>query len=220
MTELSAHGVSVTLPQGWEGRVFRRPAAGEVSTSGADGAAAPPGETTHTVLHVATIPLPPGLGDYGSAAVPDLGAADAFVMLVEFDPADATSPLFAGNRSVPRKLHGDDFSPKVMQRIVAGQAGSQIFCNEAGRAFCLYVVIGSYRNREQVVPMVNDVLGGIQISPAGARESGANAAETPTTMSPSTTAPTTTTPAPATPTTAPTTTTVPPDTPSTDPTAP
>ena len=221
MTELSAHGVSVTLPPGWEGRVFRRPAAGEVSTSGVDGVAAPPGETTHTVLHVATIPLPAGLGDYGSAAVPDLGAADAFVMLVEFDPADATSPLFAGNPSVPRTLHGRDFSPKVMQRIVAGQAGAQIFCNEAGRAFCLYVVIGSYRNREQVVPIVNDVLGSIRISSAGARGSDARPAEASTTTSPSTTAPaaTTTTLPLATPTTAPTTT-VPPDTPPTSPTAP
>ena len=30
MTDLTAHGIEVTLPSGWEGRVFRRPSAGEV----------------------------------------------------------------------------------------------------------------------------------------------------------------------------------------------
>ena len=30
MTDLTAHGIEVTLPAGWEGRVFRRPVAGEV----------------------------------------------------------------------------------------------------------------------------------------------------------------------------------------------
>ncbi len=216
MTELAAHGISVTLPHGWEGRVFRRPAAGEVSASGVEGVAAPPGETTHTVLHVATIPLPPGLGDYGGAAVPDLGARDAFVMLVEFDPADAASPLFAANSRVPRKLHGDDFNPRVMQRMVAGQAGAQIFCNEAGRAFCLYVVIGSYRNRDQVVPIVNDVLASLQISSAGAREPGATPAEAPTTTTPTITAPATS-PVPPRSTAPPTAS---PDAPTTNPDAP
>jgi hypothetical protein len=184
MTQLEAHGVAVALPPGWEGRVFRRPAAGEVAADSADGAAAPPGETTHSVLHVATIPLPPGLGDYGSAAVPDLGARDAFVMLVEFDPADSTSPLFAAIRGVPRKLRADDFNPKVMQRVVAGQAGAQIFCNEAGRAFCLYVVIGSYRNRDDIVPTVNGVLATLEISPVGADASGKGASAAATTTVP------------------------------------
>ena len=58
MTDLTAHGIEVTLPIGWEGRVFRRPAAGEVSATAADGPPAPEGETTHAVLHVSTIALP------------------------------------------------------------------------------------------------------------------------------------------------------------------
>jgi hypothetical protein len=215
MTQLEAHGVAVTLPTGWEGRVFRRPAAGEVGAEAADGASAPPGETTHTVLHVATIPLPPGLGDYGSAAVPDLGTRDAFVMLVEFDPADSSAPLFAGNSGVPRKLRTDDFSPKVMQRIVAGQAGTQVFCNEAGRAFCLYVVVGSYRNRDHVLPAVNQVLASLEISPLDAAATGrAPSAATVPTTAPSTTAPpatepSTTEPSTTEPATAPTTTIAP-----------
>ena len=166
MTDLTAHGITVGLPTGWEGRVFRRPSSGEVSATAVDGPSAPPGETTYAVVHVATIPLPAGLGDFGSAAVPDLGPDDAFVMLVEFDPDQVTQPLFALS-GVPRSLKPDDFSPQVMQRRVEGQAGCQVFCHEAGRAFCLYVVIGAFRNRDSTVMRVNEVLAKLDINGSG-----------------------------------------------------
>jgi hypothetical protein len=192
MTDLGAHGITVTLPSGWEGRVFRRPSWGEVSATATDGPAAPPGETTHAVVHVATIPLPADLGDFGSAAVPALGPDDAFVMLVEFDPSEVTKPLFA-LAGIPRSLKPDDFSPQVMQRRIEGQAGSQIFCNEAGRAFCLYVVIGAFRNRDRSVKRVNEVLATLDVNGSGARAAAASTA--PTTTAPiTTTAPTSTVP--------------------------
>ena len=31
MTDLAAHGIEVSLPAGWEGRVFKRPSAGDVA---------------------------------------------------------------------------------------------------------------------------------------------------------------------------------------------
>ena len=34
MTDLTAHGIDVTLPTGWEGRLFRRPLEGEVAVAG------------------------------------------------------------------------------------------------------------------------------------------------------------------------------------------
>ena len=70
-TELAAHGIEVSLPSGWEGRVFRRPAAGEVASAdaGLEGEPAAPAETTHAVLHVSTIALPLGIGDFASGAV-------------------------------------------------------------------------------------------------------------------------------------------------------
>lgn len=178
MTDLSAHGITVGMPTGWEGRVFRRPSSGEVSATAVDGPPAPPGETTYAVVHVATIPLPAGLGDFGSAAVPDLGPEDAFVMLVEFDPDQVTQPLFARS-GVPRSLQADDFSPQVMQRRVEGQAGCQIFCNEAGRAFCLYVVIGAFRNRDRTVTRVNEVLAQLDIDGSGAGAGASSASSSP-----------------------------------------
>ena len=68
---------------------------------------------------------------------------------------------------MPRWLKPDDFSPQVMQRRVEGQAGCQVFCNEAGRAFCLYVVIGAFRNRDSTVMRVNEVLAKLDINGSG-----------------------------------------------------
>ena len=177
MTELDAHGVSVTLPAGWEGRVSRRPEAGEpapddVSSSRLTPAeaasptidaqptqadAAPEGATTNAVVHVATIALPPGSSDFASDSVERLGPSDALIVLFEYDREATSQPLFA-REGLPRVLEPSDFSPGVLQRSLRGQAGFQAFFHEADRAFCLYVVLGAYDARAQVVPEVNRVL--------------------------------------------------------------
>jgi hypothetical protein len=164
MTELVAHGVEVTLPAGFEGRLFRRPLAGEIAAADTSilGEPAASEETTNAVLHVATVPLPPDTGDFGSNAVDLLDEQDIFVALFEYDPSSATEKLFA-SRGIPRRLTADDFSPNVLQRGLPGQCGTQRFFNERGRAFCLYVVLGSFARRRNVVPRVNQVLDSIAI---------------------------------------------------------
>jgi uncharacterized surface protein with fasciclin (FAS1) repeats len=157
VTDLSGDGITVTLPTGWEGRVFRRPAPGEVSATAADGPPAPEGATTNTVVHVATIPLPVGVGDFASGAVEKLGSDDALIVLFEYDPASASTPLFAAE-GLPRVLSPADFSTSVLQRSIRGQAGAQMFFHDGGRAFCLYVVLGSFQNRVPMVDAVNQVL--------------------------------------------------------------
>jgi hypothetical protein len=217
MTDLVAHGLAVSLPSGWEGRVFRRPAAGEVYASGADGAPAPHGETTHAVMHAATIALPPGVGDFASGAVDRLGPDDALVVLFEYDAQSAEQPLFA-NKGIPRQLEPDAFSPNVLQRTIRGQAGAQLFFNDSARAFCLYVVLGSHANRARLVPAVNQVLATLTIdASADAKPSprptlgSAAPSSTSTTEPPTSTEPPTTTPGPPT-TPGPSTTTTPPTT--------
>jgi len=163
VTDLSGNGVSVTLPGGWEGRVFKRPAAGEVAASAADGPSAPPGEVTNTVVHISTIALPPGVGDFASGAVENLGSSDALIVLFEYGAEAASQALFARS-GMPRSLATTDFSPTMLQRALRGQAGVQVFFHEVGRAFCLYVVLGSYQNRAKVVPEVNKVLATIAIT--------------------------------------------------------
>ncbi len=163
MAELSGQGVAVDLPSGWDGRIFRRSERGEAATADG-GQPAPRGATTHAVVHLANIPLPHAIGDFGSGAVEHLGAQDVLVVLFEYDPASAGAKLFSG-QGLPRALDADGFDPQVLQRRLAGQAGAQLFFTEADRAFSLYVVLGSYQNRTELVPIVNQVLETVRIDP-------------------------------------------------------
>lgn len=162
--EIEAYGLSVTPPRGWEARIFRRPSAGELASSDVSGASAPPGERTLPLVQVATIPIPIDAADYGSDIVDELGADDALVVLKEFDPAEASQPLFAGQQ-LPRALQPRDFDPATLQRRLDGQGGHQTFCTDQGRALCLYVVLGSFDRRATVVPAVNAVLGSLVVAP-------------------------------------------------------
>jgi hypothetical protein len=164
MAQLSAHGISVEAPAGWEGRIFRRRQHGEVASASAVGAAAPPGEQSFPVVHVATIPLPSDVADYAGGAVTDLGPSDSIVVIKEFAPENATQALFAAS-GIPRSLDPDAFRPDGLQRLVPGQAGLQRFGHENGRAFCVYVVLGGYGNRHRIVPRVNAVLASLKIDP-------------------------------------------------------
>jgi hypothetical protein len=166
MTELVAHGIEVSLPAGWEGRLFRRPRNGEVAAQDAhiEGEPAAPQETTNAVLHASTIAVPPGVGDFASGAVDKLGPNDVFVVLFEYDPASADAVLFK-SAGLPRTLSADDFSPNAMQRAIRGQAGVQKFFHDQGRAFCLYVVIGAFARRKELVQRVNEVLATLTIEP-------------------------------------------------------
>jgi hypothetical protein len=80
-----------------------------------------------------------------------------------------------------------------MQRAIRGQAGVQRFFNDQGRAFCLYVVIGSFAHRQSLVTRVNQVLATLTIDPSDATSSTTTTTSPPTTEAPSSTdAPSTT----------------------------
>jgi hypothetical protein len=146
-SQISAHGLSVTPPDGWEAVIYRR----------LEG----PGEQTFPIVHAATVPLPVQRGDYGSGVVETLRASDLFVSLLEFGPQAANSPLFA-LAGIPG-LTPDMYRLKQLQRVLLGQAGVQRFFTEAGRAFCLYSVIGSYANRIPLCARANHMIGSIHI---------------------------------------------------------
>ena len=158
MTTLQGESIRVELPAGWEGRIAQRDRGlsphGQSGTAGATGGAAR--------LHAANFALPPDVADFGGGAVELMGNRDLLVILFEYDKADAGAPLFAA-RGVPR-VGVDDFDPYALQQVLPGQSGVQRFFNEAGRAFCLYVVLGSHTRRFRTVPVVNDVLGSTRIS--------------------------------------------------------
>jgi hypothetical protein len=149
LTTVAAHGLRVELPQRWEARLFLRDAT------------ATAGESVNPIVHLGNFGLPPRRGDYGSGAVEAMRAAHAFIALVEFGAAEADTPLFA-TRGTPRPQLGD-FAPNALQRRLPGQLGVQRFFTENGRAFCLYIVLGSARFGPQLVAEVHDVLDNVVV---------------------------------------------------------
>jgi hypothetical protein len=164
MSEISAHGLSMDVPSGWEGRIFRRNEAGELRAAEVPGEPAPMGERTLPLAQLATVPLPADAADYGSEVVETLGTGDVFMVLKEFAPEEAGEALFE-RVGLPRQLDAEGFNPGTLQRTLPGHAGQQIFFNEGGRAFCLYVVIGDYARRHQLIDAINGVLAQVQIQP-------------------------------------------------------
>jgi hypothetical protein len=142
MRRLAAHGLSVGLPPGWDARIERRAAA-------------------FPVLHASTQRLPAVRGDYGSGLVETMGGRDVFVALVEFDPRDGGAAMF-DTAGIPL-LREQDFDPNAQQRVIPGMCGSQRFLVASGRAFCLYVVLGSWVLRRTLVATANEVVGTIQV---------------------------------------------------------
>jgi hypothetical protein len=147
---LARHGLGVDLPSGWDGRIYR-PAADE------------PGATSNAILHAANFPLPERREDYGGGAVELMRAGDVLVMLLEFDPEAAATPLFAQRQGLPRRLAASAFGPNHLQRILPGQAGAQFFFSEAGRAWSLYVVIGSWADRAALAEQASRLLATIRL---------------------------------------------------------
>lgn len=149
---IASQGLAVSPPSGWEATIYRR--------------ATVAGETTHAVLQAATVPLTTAQrGDYGGGLVESLTEQDAFVSLLDFGPEAATTNLFAAE-GLPG-LSADVFQPKALQRSLPGQAGVQRFFHVGQRALCLYVVLGAFSNRGPLSYRVNQLLGGLEISPTG-----------------------------------------------------
>lgn len=146
---LSGAGISVDLPAGWEGAI-------SPATRLADGA------VRHSVTHLANFPLPVNRGDYGSGAVDAMQNGDVLIVLLEFGPDSLGTALFNSER--PPFLRASDFSRDMLQQRIEGQGGTQRFFSEAGRTFCLYVVVGDYIDRVEVLPSINQVLAQVSIS--------------------------------------------------------
>lgn len=161
MNTLNAGGVTVGLPRGWEGEIFNRTPEFDGRSLGG-----PSGDVgvERNVIHLANFALPAERGDFGSGAVELMNSGALMVMLLEHGPESVDAPLFA-HSGVPT-LAPEDFHPQQMQRTLMGQSGRQMFFNVNGRAFCLYVVLGSHRQRNILVPLVNEVLASLDIEPA------------------------------------------------------
>ena len=145
---LARHGLGLQLPAGWDGRIYRR---------------AIDGARTQAILHAANFALPGDRGDYGSGAVERMRAGHVLVALIEHDRSAAGVGLFR-RQGLPLPLRPSDFSRHALQRTLPGQSGVQRFFTWEGRAFCLYVVLGSHAARGRMIPLVNGVLASAAVS--------------------------------------------------------
>lgn len=152
MIRLNGSGIAVDLPGGWEGSID-----GGGFPQLTDGARSP------TLLHAGSFPLPPQRGSFGSGATELMNTDDILVVLFEYGPDSVGTPLFA-KQGMPRALAPDEFDRDALQRALPGQSGVQRFFTESGRAFCLYVVLGSHIDRAELAPRVNEVLETIDIT--------------------------------------------------------
>ena len=148
-SEIELDGIRFRIPRGWEGRIRRQ--------------FATRGETTHPVVHAATVPLPPERGDFGSNVVETLGPRDVFVSLVEYGEEAVGTALFPTMDDFPRHLDISSFRTNQLQRLIPGQGGLQRFFTLRGRAFCLFVVLGSMAMRGQLGEEVDALLEGIYV---------------------------------------------------------
>jgi hypothetical protein len=152
---IEAHGLGADLPEGWEGAI-RAEREDELRAAGVVGGRAFP------IVHLASFALPEDRGDFGSGAVDHMTGDDDFVALLEYGPEEVGTALFSGE-GLPRRLDPRRFSPRALQRTLAGQAGFQHFFSQGGRAFCLYVVLGDANDTHRHVRSVERVLAGVEI---------------------------------------------------------
>ena len=150
--KLARHGIEAELPGGWEGRIYRR-------------ASSNPAEARETfpILHAANFPLPIEDGDYGSGAVSSMGPDGVFAAVLEFGPAYVGEPTFPRLARIPR-VRASDLGRRTMQVLIPGHLGEQRFFTLAGRAFCLYVVVGSERAAREHLAGLDRWLGSVRVA--------------------------------------------------------
>jgi hypothetical protein len=164
--KLDGAGIRAELPGGWEGAIRRAAPLPpeEGADEGADARAQAAEPPAPPVVHLATFPLPADRGDFGSGAVELMREGDSFVALLEYGPEEVGTALFA-QEGLPRRLDPRAFSPRGLQRQVDGQAGWQAFFTEAGRPFCLYVVLGDHQDAHRQLRRIEQVLADVTIEP-------------------------------------------------------
>ncbi|MBK5287137.1 MAG: hypothetical protein JJE46_01595 [Acidimicrobiia bacterium] len=163
MTTLAAHGIGVSTPAGWDGRISVRRDGSADQLFSASGTRLFQ-TRSRPVMHLANFGFPGAIGDFGSGAVELMGENDVFAVLFEHEPESTATALFR-SVGVPQNLTAREFEPANLRRGIPGQSGYQAFFQESGRAFCLYVVLGSHARRARLVPLVNRVIASLEITP-------------------------------------------------------
>jgi hypothetical protein len=149
--KLAAHGIEVTLPVGWSGRIFQRPGG-------------------NATMHAGDFRLALGDGEFGDRSTGRMPTGASFIALVEYVPGDGLRPgagLYARS-GMTLPLDPTAFSARALAHIRPGQEGTQQFFTAAGRPLCLYVVIaGGGAPRRRQLATLGAVLRSVRIAGPG-----------------------------------------------------
>lgn len=141
---LEGDGLRIELPVGWHGQFVRR--------------------SPHLpTLQAASFPLDPGDEELGPASRAAMSSGDCFLALIEYLPGSGVEPGRVPFHEARIKLPLDPswFSPAVEGRAVLERNFTQ-----AGRPFCLHVVVAGGRiDRRQRLPLLDRILGSLTVDP-------------------------------------------------------
>ena len=125
MVTIADHGLELTVPEGWEARIW-------VPDLPAPALNLP-------VITLSNAVLSNTRTTYAAEESERLPRSKVMVSLVEFDEALADVGLYAP-QGVPGPFTEDDLDPRALQRARRGRSGLQRFFSVNGRAFSLYVI--------------------------------------------------------------------------------
>lgn len=163
MATLSAYGLSVDAPDGWDGSIYKRQSGDFALQSLSGEQQALHAVDLQPIVHLSTRALPLDRGDLGGGVVAALGVDDVFIVLFEYGPSSAGTALFAASATVPWPLAVQDFDTASLRTQLPGQLGCQRFFSFGGRSFMLYVVLGGDGSPHRLVRAANDALAGVRI---------------------------------------------------------
>jgi hypothetical protein len=150
MTRLSSRGIAITVPRGWEGRIFVPDLA--------------PPAINLPILHLTDTVLTTERSSYAPELAARAGGAGILVALLEFDHRLADVGLYEP-QGLRLPLARDRFHQKALQFPSRVQEGHQRFFSEGGRAFCLYVVLGTGPGVDRRLDQANRALASLEIRP-------------------------------------------------------
>lgn len=150
-TVVSGEGMRAVVPVGWDAKFEERvPLAN--------------GGTTSPTLHAGNFGLHKvGVGSFGEGEWPCMNSGNVLVSLIDDGAAAAGSPRYTGSLSA--RIEPDSFSTNLGNALPRGGAAMQRLFTAQGRGFDLFVVIGSYENRQALAPLADQFLAGITILP-------------------------------------------------------
>ena len=150
MTVLSSHGITIEVPNGWEGRMFVPDV--------------PSPAVNLPVLHLTNTILTHERSSFAPELAARAGGTGALVALLEIEHTLADRGLYAP-QSIDLPLGRDRFHPRALQVPSLVQEGHQRFFSRHGRAFCLYVVLGTGPGADHRLHTVNEALASLRIEP-------------------------------------------------------